>query len=208
MFTSHSRVHGFPPREPWEFSDDFLKVFRQMVEMRYKLMPYIFTQAAIASQNGWPMLKAMFLNYPDDPTTWNLEDQFMFGEDMLIAPILEENTVARNVYLTKGKWINYQTKEVYEGSRWIKISVDEIPGIIMVKMGSIIPHIELAQSTAFMDWSKIELVVFDEENKNHKGSFYLPNGNLIDFEITSGKKPKVNSSGKNKPKLTVTRFDN
>src|SRR6185437_2066562 len=86
MFTSHSRVHGFPPREPWEFSEEFLKVFRKMVEMRYRLMPYIFTQAFTASQNGWPMLKAMFLNYADDPTTWTLEDQFMFGEDLLIAP--------------------------------------------------------------------------------------------------------------------------
>jgi len=207
MFTSHSRVHGFPPREPWEISSDFLNVFRKMVEMRYRLMPYIFSQATIAAKNGWPMLKVMFLNYPDDPTTWNLEDQFLFGEDILIAPIMEENMIARNVYLPKGKWINYQTKEVYEGSQWFNISVDEIPGIILVKSGSIIPHIELAQSTAFMEWTKIELVVFDQENKDHKGSFYLPNGNLIDFEITTDKKWKLNSSEKKKLKLTIRRFD-
>jgi alpha-D-xyloside xylohydrolase len=207
MFTSHSRVHGFPPREPWEISSDFLNVFRKMVEMRYRLMPYIFSQATIAAKNGWPMLKVMFLNYPDDPTTWNLEDQFLFGEDILIAPIMEENMIARNVYLPKGKWINYQTKEVYEGSQWFNISVDEIPGIILVKSGSIIPHIELAQSTAFMEWTKIELVVFDQENKDHKVSFYLPNGNLIDFEITTDKKWKLNSSEKKKLKLTIRRFD-
>jgi alpha-D-xyloside xylohydrolase len=207
MFTSHSRVHGFPPREPWEISSDFLNVFRKMVEMRYRLMPYIFSQATIAAKNGWPMLKVMFLNYPDDPTTWNLEDQFLFGEDILIAPMMEENMIARNVYLPKGKWINYQTKEVYEGSQWFNISVDEIPGIILVKSGSIIPHIELAQSTAFMEWTKIELVVFDQENKDHKGSFYLPNGNLIDFEITTDKKWKLNSSKKKKLKLTIRRFD-
>jgi len=207
MFTSHSRVHGFPPREPWEISSDFLNVFRKMVEMRYRLMPYIFSQATIAAKNGWPMLKVMFLNYPDDPTTWNLEDQFLFGEDILIAPMMEENMIARNVYLPKGKWINYQTKEVYEGSQWFNISVDEIPGIILVKSGSIIPHIELAQSTAFMEWTKIELVVFDQENKDHKGSFYLPNGNLIDFEITTDKKWKLNSSEKKKLKLTIRRFD-
>ena len=207
MFTSHSRVHGFPPREPWEISSDFLNVFRKMVEMRYRLMPYIFSQATIAAKNGWPMLKVMFLNYPDDPTTWNLEDQFLFGEDILIAPIMEENMISRNVYLPKGKWINYQTKEVYEGSQWFNISVDEIPGIILVKSGSIIPHIELAQSTAFMEWTKIELVVFDQENKDHKGSFYLPNGNLIDFEITTDKKWKLNSSEKKKLKLTIRRFD-
>ena len=208
MFTSHSRVHGFPPREPWEFSSDFLKVFRKMVEMRYKLMPYIFTQATIAAKNGWPMLKAMCLNYPDDPTTWNLEDQFLFGEDLLVAPIMEENTVTRKAYLPKGKWIDYQTKEMYEGSQWINIKAGELPGIVLVKIGSVVPHIALAQSTEFMDWSKIELIVFDEENKDHKGSFYLPNGNLIDFEISSeNKKLKVNSSGKSKIKFTVRRFD-
>lgn len=208
MFTSHSRVHGFPPREPWEFSGDFLNIFRKMVEIRYRLMPYIFSQATIASKSGWPMLKAIFLNYPEDPTTWNLEDQFLFGEDMLIAPIMEENTTARTVYLPKGKWINYQTKDVYEGSQWLMISVDEIPGIILVKSGSIIPHIALAQSTAFMDWSKIELVVFDEENKDQNGSFYLPNGNLIDFLITTeDKKWNVNSGEKNELKINARRFD-
>jgi len=166
MFTSHSRVHGFPPREPWEFSDEFLNIFRKMVEMRYRLMPYIFSQAFIASQNGWPMLKAMFLNYPDDPTTWNLEDQFLFGEDMLIAPLMEEKTSSRNVYLPKGKWIDYKTKKVYEGRQWIDIKAGELPGIVLVKNGSVIPHIALAQSTEFMDWTEIELMVFDEESTN------------------------------------------
>jgi alpha-D-xyloside xylohydrolase len=208
MFTSHSRVHGFPPREPWEFSDEFLKIFRKMVEMRYKLMPYIFTQAYIASQNGWPMLKAMFLNYPHDPTTWNLEDQFMFGDDLLIASIMEENTIERNVYLPKGKWINYFTNEVYVGSQWIKIRATEFPGIVLVKSGSVIPHIALAQSTEFMDWKNIELVVFDEENKSQTALFYFPNEKTIEVQFNfEEKKWKVNSLQKSKIKFSVRRFD-
>jgi alpha-D-xyloside xylohydrolase len=179
-----------------------------MVEMRYKLMPYIFTQAYIASQNGWPMLKAMFLNYPDDPTTWNLEDQFMFGDDLLVAPIMEENTFERKVYLPKGKWINYLTNEVYEGAQWINIKAGEFPGIVLVKYGSVIPHIQLSQSTAFMDWSRIELIVFDERNDNLETSLYLPTGTLIHFKITSkDKKWKVNLAEENKIRFTVRRFD-
>jgi alpha-D-xyloside xylohydrolase len=208
MFTSHSRVHGFPPREPWEFSYEFLKTFRKIVEMRYRLMPYIFTQAFIASQNGYPMLKAMFFNYPDDPTTWNLEDQFMFGDDMLVAPIMEENTSSRNVYLPKGKWIDYQTKKVYEGQQWIDIKVGEISGIILIKNGSVIPHIALAQSTEFMDWTKIELIVFDNENKNNKGILYQPNGKMIELEIIHHEgKRTLNFSEKNKIKFSIRRFD-
>jgi alpha-D-xyloside xylohydrolase len=208
MFTAHSRVHGFPPSEPWEFSDEFLKSFRKMVEMRYRLMPYIFTQAFIASQNGWPMLKAMFLNYPDDPTTWNLEDQFLFGEDMLIAPLMEERTSSTNVYLPKGRWIDYQTKKVYEGQQWIDIKAGELPGIVLVKNGSVIPHISLAQSTEFMDWTKIELVVFDQENKKIKEIFYHPSRKINEVELVNNNgKWDIASSTDKKIKLTVRSFD-
>lgn len=208
MFTSHSRVHGFPPREPWEFSDEFLKIFRKMVEMRYRLMPYIFSQGFIASQNGWPMLKAMFLNYPDDPTTWTLEDQFMFGEDLLIAPIMEENCIERKVYLPKGKWINYQTNEVYEGGQWIDIKAGELPGIVLVKTGSVIPHIALVQSTESMDWTKVELIIFDDENNDNECYFYHPERTIIEIKIgfREGKwqiKSPVNST----LNFTVKKFD-
>ena len=206
MFSSHSRVHGFPPREPWEFSDEFLNLFRKMVEMRYRLMPYIFTQAFIASQNGWPLLKAMFLNYADDPTTWSLEDQFLFGEDMLIAPLMEENTLSRDVYLPKGKWIDYQTKKVYAGSQWINITTGELPGIVLVKNGSVIPHIALAQSTEFMDWTKIELVVFTEENETAKGYLYRGN-NLLDIGVRFHKNKWQVDSDVDKIKFSVRKFD-
>lgn len=208
MFTSHSRVHGFPPREPWEFSEDFLNLFRKMVEMRYRLMPYIFTQAFIASQNGLPMLKAMILNYPDDETTWNLEDQFMFGDDMLVAPLMEENIVARKIYLPKGKWIDYQTKKIYDGEHWHEIKSGELPGIVLVRSGSIIPHIALAQSTEFMDWSKIELVIFDNENENSEGFFRSLDGKLAKMEATCCEgKWQVEANNKNKTKFTIRKFD-
>lgn len=208
MFTSHSRVHGFPPREPWEFSDEFLKIFRKMVEMRYRLMPYIFAQAAIAANNGWPMLKAMFFNYPDDPTTWNIEDQFMFGDDMLVAPIMEENTQSRNVYLPKGKWINYHTKKVYQGAQWIHIKAGELPGIVLVKNGSVIPHVALAQSTAFMDWTRIELVVFSNESEDCKGYFYNPGGKLNEVVVQNNLgKWEISAFVDRKIKFIVRGFD-
>jgi alpha-D-xyloside xylohydrolase len=208
MFTSHSRVHGFPPREPWEFSDEFLKIFRKMVEMRYRLMPYIFTQAFIASQHGWPMLKTMFLNYPDEPATWNLEDQYMFGEEMLIAPIIEENMNTKNVYLPKGKWINYLTNEVYEGAQWVNIKAGELPGIVLVKNGSVVPHIALAQSTEFMDWSKIELVIFDDKNRNHKCYFYQPGGILNEIKIRfQNKKWEIKSPVNSSANFSLKKYD-
>ncbi|MGN6248532.1 MAG: TIM-barrel domain-containing protein [Ginsengibacter sp.] len=207
MFTSHSRVHGFPPREPWEFSKEFLSVFRRLVEMRYQLIPYIFAQSALAAANGWPLLKAMFLNYPDDPICWFLEDQFLFGEDILIAPLLEENKMVRTVYLPKGKWIDYQTKKVYEGNSWYTIKASILPGIVLVKCGSVIPHISLAQTTEFMDWSKIDLVIFDTENENCKGYFLQPKGTLTEIDVLfDGKKWKENTSHKLKNKFSLKGF--
>jgi alpha-D-xyloside xylohydrolase len=174
LLSSHSRVHGFPPREPWEFSERFQNTFRKITELRYRLMPYIYTQAAIASEQGPPVLKALFLNYPDDPTAWMVEDQYLLGNCLLVAPLMEENINSRKVYLPEGKWVDYQTKKIYEGKQWSVIEAVELPGILLVKWGSLIPHIALVQSTEFMDWQKIELVAFSNGEATAKGEFYIP----------------------------------
>jgi len=179
LFTSHSRVHGFPPREPWEFSEDFLNTFRSIVEIKYRLMPYIYTQASMCSRNGLPMLRALLLNYPEDEMCWHIEDEYLFGDDILVAPIMEKNTTERKVYLPRGKWVNYLTKEVYEGGSWLIIKAGILPGIILARYGSLIPHITLAQSTAFMDWGTVELMAFVTDNDTVKGDFYLKDEDLI-----------------------------
>jgi len=73
--TSHTRCHGAPPREPWAFDEAFVEDFRRAVELKYSLMPYIYAQALQSSARGWPMLRALFLEYPDDPTSWLIEDE-------------------------------------------------------------------------------------------------------------------------------------
>ena len=177
LLSSHSRVHGFPPREPWMFSEDFLNTFRKITELRYKLMPYIFTQAYIASQQGLPLMKALLLNYPGDETAWFIDDAYLLGDDMLVAPLME-NTTARKVYLPQGKWIDYQTKKIYEGERWHFIEAGTLPGILLVKNNSLIPHIALAQSTAFMNWDKIECLVFSD-GQQAAGKLYSPKTNKL-----------------------------
>ncbi|MEX0845904.1 MAG: TIM-barrel domain-containing protein [Balneolaceae bacterium] len=174
MLTSHVRSHGNPPTEPWEYSDEFMEGFRKADNMRYRLMPYIYAQAKYNSEKGLPMLRALFVEYPDDPGSWLIDDQYLFGSDMLVAPIFE-NVDERDVYLPPGSWINYQTGEIYEGG-WHSIETSEIPIIVLVKSGSVIPHIELAQSTKFMDWSKLELKVFSVDESRADGIIYLPEG--------------------------------
>ena len=135
-------------------------------------MPYIFTQAYIASQQGLPLMKALLLNYPEDETAWFIDDEYLLGDDLFVAPLME-NTTARKVYLPVGKWIDYQTKKIYEGEKWHSIEAGELPGILLVKNNSLIPHIELAQSTAFMNWSKIEWIAFSDY-QHAEGKLFSP----------------------------------
>jgi alpha-D-xyloside xylohydrolase len=171
MLSSHSRVHGFPPREPWEFSEDFQKIFRKIVELKYRLMPYVYTQAEMASGAGLPLVRALLLQYPGDATAWTIEDQYLFGNDLLIAPIMETNTYSREVYLPGEQWVDYQTGEIYEGGKWHTIATAELPGIILVKWGCLLPHIALAQSTAFMDWTKVKFIAYADETA--RGELFL-----------------------------------
>jgi alpha-D-xyloside xylohydrolase len=172
MLSSHTRSHGEPPTEPWEYGEDFMNAFRKADEMRYRLMPYIYAQAKDSRDRGLPMLRALFVEYPDDPGSWLVDDQYLFGADMLVAPLLESVT-ARDVYLPPGQWIDYQTGSTYGGG-WHHIAAGDIPVVVLVKDGAVIPHIQLAQSTAMMDWSELELRVYTAEQSIVRGQICLP----------------------------------
>jgi alpha-D-xyloside xylohydrolase len=177
MLTSHTRSHGAPPTEPWEYGQDFMNAFRMADNMRYQLMPYIYAQAKDCTERGLPMLRALFIEYPNDPGSWLVDDEYLFGADMLVAPLFE-NVTQRNVYLPTGKWIDYQTGKVYSEG-WHTIEAGKIPIIVLVHDGSVIPQITLAQSTAQMDWSKLELVVYASGGQKVNGLICLPTDKVL-----------------------------
>jgi alpha-D-xyloside xylohydrolase len=139
MFTSHVRLHGEPPpRAPWIFGEEALQIFRKYVKLRYRLLPYIYSQAYISGRTGLPMMRAMILEFQDDPNCRDLDDQYMFGDSLLVAPVCDPSD-RRTVYLPKGKWIDYWTGEEYEGPTvlHLKVPLEIIP--LYIKMDSIIP---------------------------------------------------------------------
>jgi alpha-D-xyloside xylohydrolase len=105
------------------------------------------------------MVRALFVEYPDDPGAWGVEDEYLFGSEMLVAPLLEQGTTGRDVYLPGGRWIDYQTGRAYPRG-WQRIEAGTIPAVILVREGAVVPHIGLAASTAALDWSKLELVSY------------------------------------------------
>lgn len=189
FLTSHTRAHGAPPTEPWLYeSEEVQNIFRKSAEMKYKLMPYVYAQAKECTEKGLPMLRAMFIEFPDDPGAWKIDDQYLFGSQILVAPLFEEGTTSRTVYLPGGKWIDYQTGKTYNPG-WHNIEADgELPIIMLVKDGSALPHIALAQSTADMDWSNITVKVYNASNKTATGLFCLPaDGKLQKFTVQGSK---------------------
>ncbi|MCR5712290.1 MAG: DUF4968 domain-containing protein [Prevotella sp.] len=172
FLSSHTRAHGAPPTEPWLISESFTKAFRQAAEMKYKLMPYVYAQAKDCSERGLPMVRALLVEFPEDPGAWLVEDEYMFGSQILVAPLLESGN-SRTCYLPKGKWIDYQSGKVYEGG-YQTIRVGEIPAVILVRDGSLIPHVPLAQRTDQIQWDKVEMKAYKVDAKTCTGLLYKP----------------------------------
>lgn len=131
------RLHGTTTREPWEFPE----VEAQAVDalrLRYRLMPYIYSAAVEAARTGAPMMRAMCVDYPDDPVAWQADLQYLLGRDLLVAPMTAPEGT-RQVYLPRGQWVDYWTGELLEGSRYVRVSkpLDQIP--LYVRYGALIP---------------------------------------------------------------------
>jgi alpha-D-xyloside xylohydrolase len=179
FLSSHTRSHGEPPTEPWLYNEEFTAYYRASAEMKYKLMPYIVEQAKECTETGLPMVRAMFIEYPDDPVAWMVEDQYLFGRDILVAPIFDtpqDYTIpkglsnagkpttrlrhwTRKVYLPGGQWVDYQTGKVYKPG-WNDITTSDLEAVILVRKGAVIPTAPVAQSTKDIDWNAVKNVKY------------------------------------------------
>jgi alpha-D-xyloside xylohydrolase len=208
VLTSHTRAHGAPPREPWEYDAELTEDFRRALGLRYSLMPYIYAQAKDSAARGFPMLRALFFEFPADETSWLIEDEYMFGSNLLVAPLFEDAQKVRKVYLPPGAWIDYQTGKVYEGARWHLIAAGEIPVILLVKNQTVLLHVKPAQNTSEIDWSNVELRVFSTDNAPVSGIFALPEENLQTLELNPVKNSYVlkTDAFAGKVKWRINRF--
>ncbi|NUO98601.1 MAG: alpha-xylosidase [Nonomuraea sp.] len=131
------RLHGTTTREPWEFPE----VEEQAVaalRLRYRLMPYIYSAAVEAARTGAPMMRAMCVDFPDDPVAWQADLQYLLGRDLLVAPMTAPEG-ERQVYLPRGQWVDYWTGDLLEGSRYVRVRkpLEQIP--LFVRYGALIP---------------------------------------------------------------------
>lgn len=178
IFSSHIRCHGEPPKEPWHYSTQFLELYRKQMELRYEILPYIYAQSKLSIQKGIPFLRTMFLEFPEDRNCYELETQFMCGDSILVAPLFEENMIEREVYLPEGQWIDLQNPEnVYEGKQWHIIQKGDLEGIVLIKNGTLLPKVKVAQNTMKIDWQTLYYHWYTTEQKSFQG-YYLNTENL------------------------------
>jgi alpha-glucosidase len=135
------RPHGDKTelREPWQFGAEAEAICRKYLQLRYRLLPYIYTAIYEACTTGIPLMRPLVLEFPDDPRVLNLSDEYLFGSDILVAPVLDEGVTGRDVYLPAGVWIDFWTDAVYTGPRSLAVPapLDSLP--LFIRQGAILP---------------------------------------------------------------------
>ncbi len=139
LLSSHSRLHGnYSYRVPWAFDDEAVDVLRKFTKLKASLMPYLYQAARTAHLSGVPMMRAMVVEFPDDPACTHLDRQYMLGPDLLVAPVFREDGVV-DYYVPDGEWTHYLTGETVSGPRWVREThgVDSVP--LLVRPGAVLP---------------------------------------------------------------------
>ena len=120
LLSSHSRLHGSSSyRVPWVFDEEAVETLRFFTRLKCRLMPYLFGKAVEAHRTGVPVMRAMLLEFPDDPACDHLDRQYLLGDALLVAPVFSPDNVVR-YYVPVGRWTSYLTGEVIEGPRWVE----------------------------------------------------------------------------------------
>ncbi|WP_413376052.1 alpha-xylosidase [Alkalihalobacillus sp. 1P02AB] len=160
LLSSHSRLHGSKSyRVPWNYDEESVDVIRFFTKLKCSLMPYLYNEAFRSSKLGIPMMRAMLLEYPNDPSCDYLDRQYMLGESLLVAPVFSEKGDV-SYYLPNGSWTNYLTNEVIEGGKWIKEHHDYMSLPLFARPNSIIAVGDTETKPDYDYAEQVELHVF------------------------------------------------
>ncbi|MBD0823293.1 glycoside hydrolase family 31 protein [Aestuariibaculum marinum] len=189
--THSSGDHG--DQEPWTFGKNITDVVRKFIELRYELLPYLYTAFWRYAEEGIPILKSLVLYDQLDTHTHYRSDEFICGEKILACPILEPNAKGRRMYFPTGEWYNYWTDEIVEGGQelWVDADLDSMP--IFIKSGALIPKYPVQQFVGEKEIDELKLDVYFKIGKEtsevyedaHDGYDYIKGRySLRNFSLT------------------------
>jgi len=177
--THSSGDHG--DQEPWTFGTNITDIVRKFIEIRYQLLPYLYTAFWRYANEGVPILKSLVLYDQNDPHTHYRNDEFVFGEKILVCPITEANAKGRRMFFPEGYWYNYWNSEYIEGGQelWVDADLDSMP--IFVKEGAIIPKYPIQQYVGEKQIDELTLDVYYKKGKE-KSELYDDAGDGFDYK--------------------------
>ncbi len=157
LFRNHS-CKGSKRQEPWQFDEEVININRKYIELRYRFLPYLYDLFYQGMENGLPVMRPLVLHYADDPEVRNLNGEFLVGEQMLVAPVLEQGATKKMVYLPEGVWYDYWTGEMIAGKQYIlrDAPIEVCP--IYIKVGSIIPTYQVNQYVGEKPYTDLHLL--------------------------------------------------
>lgn len=211
-FSPMMQVHGMGEHDPWKFDAETLHIYRGYAELHTRLVPYIYNSAVYAAQTGCPIMRALALEYQDDPKVYALETasyEYMFGDSMLVVPVFFGGKI-REVYLPEGKWIDWWTGKEYQGPQILnyEAALNVIP--VFIKKGSIIPLLTPGVETLLSVTTRgtigksheLELEVYPEKEsilKTHDGQEFKvlahETGYRIEFKNVKAKRLTIKIMG-------------
>lgn len=179
------RAHGYDGlggTEPWTFGAETENIVRSLIELRYSLLPYNYTIADEAYLTGIPMARPLILEYPDDPNVYNESSAYMWGDNVLVAPVVQLGQIAQTSYLPQGKWIDYWTDQVYNGGTTVTVAapLNEVP--LLVKAGSIIPMQPVMNYVDQFPVDTIELAIYPDPDAAASFSLYEDDGKTLSYQ--------------------------
>jgi alpha-glucosidase/alpha-D-xyloside xylohydrolase len=154
-------------------------IVRKYLELRYRLLPYTYAAVRECCDTGLPIMRSMWLHHADDPECAKRGDQFLWGRDMLVAPVTEKGATSRRVYLPRGRWFDFWTNETVEGGREIERAVDLETMPIYVRAGAVIPMGPVKEWTSQNVDAPIELIVYPGDDG--AGALYEDDGTTFDY---------------------------
>ncbi|MDP4552299.1 glycoside hydrolase family 31 protein [Alkalihalobacillus macyae] len=168
-------------QEPWEFGPEVEEISKKYIELRYKLMPYLYNAFNDAAETGSPVQQPLVYQFQEDERTYDINDQFMFGESLMAAPVVEEGVTERDVYLPEDAlWVDFWTGEEFEGGQTISRDADLGTMPLYVKQDSIVPTREVQQYTGELSLENLILDTYLEDEATY--SFYEDDGATEDYK--------------------------
>ena len=181
FFRNHHAIDGYD-QEPWRFGKYYEDIIRKYLKLRYQLLPFLYTTLEEAHRTGVPLFRPLMLNYQDDPNTYNLDDQFMIGDDLLVAPIVKPDVTSRLVYLPKGVWYDFWTNKKYAGGTMIRAEapLETVP--MFVRGGAIIPMVPDMKYVGEKPADPISFAVYPDEKGLASATLYEDDGASLAYE--------------------------